>query len=308
MLSLCQTSLISTAPEIIAHLNNTTPSDSVPDEQYSIPGYKLFRKDRDLSLYEEGLFRNKARGGVLAYVKEDLNPSVHDELVTNIELLWIKITPCSNSELLVGICYRPELAGIQYIDRICDSLNAIDTQDVILTGDFNFRDIDWNIDSALSKSSERFLNSVRDNLLQQIVDTPTRDKYINDLVLVGNKSLVQSCEVGEKFSSSDHRIIRTHLQLVLPKVATQHRKVYLYSNGRYADFDKAVSDLDGTSIFNKYHTINQLEMCPLEHEWPATYKVEAPLRVGFLEISRYSRPLSRAELDVGCVYHHTIIR
>ena len=39
----------------------------------------------------------------------------------------------------------------------------------------------------------------------------------------------------------------------------------------------------------------KLEMCPLEHEWPATYKVEAPLPVGFLEISRYSRHLSRAE-------------
>ena len=49
-------------------------------------------------------------------------------------------------------------------------------------------------------------------------------------------------------------------------------------------------------------------MCPLEHEWPATYKVEAPLRVGFLEISRYSRHLSRAEPDVGCVYHHTLKR
>ena len=52
----------------------------------------------------------------------------------------------------------------------------------------------------------------------------------------------------------------------------------------------------------------KLEMCPLEHEWPATYKVEASLRVGFLEISRYSRHLSRAEPDVGCVYHHTIKR
>ena len=49
-------------------------------------------------------------------------------------------------------------------------------------------------------------------------------------------------------------------------------------------------------------------MCPLEHEWPATYKVEAPLRVGFLEISRYSRHLSSAEPDVGCVYPHTIQR
>ena len=52
----------------------------------------------------------------------------------------------------------------------------------------------------------------------------------------------------------------------------------------------------------------KLEMCPLEHEWPATYKVEAPLRAGFLEISRYSRHLSSAEPDVGCVYPHTIQR
>ena len=49
-------------------------------------------------------------------------------------------------------------------------------------------------------------------------------------------------------------------------------------------------------------------MCPLEHEWSATYKVEAPLRVGFLEISRYSRHLSSAEPNVGYVYYHTIQR
>ena len=52
----------------------------------------------------------------------------------------------------------------------------------------------------------------------------------------------------------------------------------------------------------------KLEMCPLEHEWPATYKVETPLGVGFLEISRYSRHLSSAVPDVGCVYHRTIER
>ena len=37
-------------------------------------------------------------------------------------------------------------------------------------------------------------------------------------------------------------------------------------------------------------------------------KVEAALRLGFREISRYLRHLSSAEPDVGCVYHHTIQR
>ena len=63
-----------------------------------------------------------------------------------------------------------------------------------------------------------------------------------------------------------------------------------------------------TIKFRTFSDLSKLAMCPLKHEWPATYKVEAPLRVGFLEISRYSRHLSRAEPDVGCVYHHTIKR
>ena len=36
--------------------------------------------------------------------------------------------------------------------------------------------------------------------------------------------------------------------------------------------------------------------------------VDAALRFGFREISRYSRHSSSAEPDVGCVYHHTIQR
>ena len=122
---------------------------------------------------------------------------------------------------------------------------------------FNFRDIDWIADNAISKSSDKFINTVRDNLLQQLVDVPTRDKYINDLVLVGKKSLVQSCEVCGKFSTSDHKIIQTQLQLVIPKVATSTRQVYLYSKGKYAEFDKAVSDIDWESMFQNYQTINQ---------------------------------------------------
>ena len=42
-------------------------------------------------------------------------------------------------------------------------------------------------------------------------------------------------------------------------------------------------------------------MCPLEHEWPATYKVEAPLRVGFLEI-RGIRDIYRGPNRMSGVY------
>ena len=73
------TSLLNELPQLLEFVNSEVPdivyvtetwlSDSVPDEQYSILGYKLLRKDRDLSLYDERLFRNKAREGFLIYVK-----------------------------------------------------------------------------------------------------------------------------------------------------------------------------------------------------------------------------------------------
>ena len=169
------------------------------DLAWNASGYKLFRRDRDLQFYEAGLFSNKYRGGVLAYVKDDLHPVVQDNLSVSAELLWVKVHPSSASELLIGVGYRPEAAGDKYIDTICESINKIETQDVILLGDFNFRDIDWCNEIALSGSSDKFLNCVKDSFWHQIIDKPTRDRYINDIVLVGNNSLVQDSTVGEHF-------------------------------------------------------------------------------------------------------------
>ena len=129
-------------PDILC-ISETWLCDEIADQQFEIPSYKLFRRDRDLSFYETGLFSNKYRGGVLAYIKEDLHPEVQENLSVNAELLWVKVHPSCASELLVGVCYRPEAAGVKYIDTICESINRINTQDVILVGDFNFRDIDW---------------------------------------------------------------------------------------------------------------------------------------------------------------------
>ena len=108
-----------------------------------------------------------------------------------------------------------------------------------------------------SSNSDRFLSCVKDHFWQQIIESPTRDKFINDLVLVGNSSLVQDSSVGEHFSSSDHKIIRVELQLVRNKIAKQSRKVYLYSKGKYAQFNKAVSDIDWPKVMKDCKTIDQ---------------------------------------------------
>ena len=127
----------------------------------------------------------------------------------------------------------------------------------MLLGDLNFRNIDWCNEIAQPSSSDRFLNCVKGHFWNRIIDTPTRDKYINDIVLVGNCSLVHDSSVGEQFGSSDHKIIRIELHLVRKKVASKERKVFLYSKGQYALFNKAVSDIDWSNCMCSCNTIDQ---------------------------------------------------
>ena len=42
----------------------------------------------------------------------------------------------------------------------------------------------------------------------QIVNTPTREKNILDLILTTDNDMIHNCEVGEKLGTSDHHIIR----------------------------------------------------------------------------------------------------
>ena len=101
-----------------------------------------YRKDRVLSDYPPGTYSDPARGGVAILVKGSLNPELHSK--GEAEIIWVKIQPLPNVEWLIGCCYRPEVAEEFMLTKICKSVNdCVDTENVVLTGDFNLRSIDW---------------------------------------------------------------------------------------------------------------------------------------------------------------------
>ena len=80
------------------------------------------------------------------------------------------------------------------LDRICRSIDSIDTENCILLGDFNFRNIDWPTLSSTRNIDNKFLDTIKDNLLNQVVTEPTRGENILDLALVGNPdSVLDTC-------------------------------------------------------------------------------------------------------------------
>ena len=81
--------------------------------------------------------------------------------------------------------------------------------------------------------------------------------YINDLVLTGNPTIIDSISVNNLIPQTDHKTISIDVKLYSPKVARAERKVYLYSKGRFAAFDFAVANIQWDNILSPRMSIEQ---------------------------------------------------
>ena len=236
-------------PDVIT-ITETFLTDDVKKEEFCPPNYIPFRKDRVLSDYPEGTYKNPARGGVLILVKGSLNPEPANNSV-DAEIIWIKINPLEKVYWLVGCCYRPEVAEEIMFEKICESINKnVDTTNVVLTGDFNLRNVDWEKLSSSRNIDNVFIDTILDNSLNQIIDTSTRGKNILDLVFVGDKSTILNANVEERFGKSDHKVVHVEVQCPVPKIALAKKKIYLYSKGDYDGLNDNLKNEDWKLMLN----------------------------------------------------------
>ena len=232
----------------IVCVTETWFNQDISDSEFCTSDYAVFRKDRDISFYSEGTYTSSDRGGVMILVKHSLNPIlICDDIEA--ELCFISITPIPNVTVIIGVCYRPEKDEVSILQKICDGINRIDTTNCILVGDFNFRQINWETLEASSPLANKFLDCVMDNCLSQVVDQPTRHLNLLDLVLVGDPDMVDSCQVKEPFSRSDHNTVWLTMRYPVPKINAAPYNVYLYSKGNYNGFSENIEQNDWSKTF-----------------------------------------------------------
>jgi len=75
------------------------------------------------------------------------------------------------------------------------------------TTDFNHPNISWEDHTASHMQSRRFLQSIDDNFLMQMVEEPTRKGALLELVLKNKEGLVEDVKVGGSLGSSDHEMV-----------------------------------------------------------------------------------------------------
>lgn len=168
--------------------------------------FNVYRCDREV----------QRGGGVLIAIKKSITSFA--VALSNRKTEFTSICICHpNGKTIICVCYRPPNSDSNFSDDLHINLTEIKTlypkADIILFGDFNFPSINWsNLSFTGSGESGSFLDVCHDFNLTQLVDQPTRDANILDLVLTTSPQLIQTITYTDGFS--DHKLL--HVVLSFP--------------------------------------------------------------------------------------------
>ena len=200
---------------------------SIPDEIVTIPGYNLYRRDRqNTDMAWSGL----GGGGVAVFVRGDISCEVHSESnLRNCEMLTLQIKHQTKLLYLI-VMYRPPRHHIASFCAELDQLSELlDDKYCIIAGDFNAKHCDWK-SSDETDSNGRALELVflkyGINVINQGIGTRPQlngDRSKNpllDLIASNNPTIATSFRVLEPLS--DHCPVIISLTLNTPHSRPTH--------------------------------------------------------------------------------------
>lgn len=101
----------------------------------------------------------------------------------NSEFLWVNILYGKNKSFTFGVINRPPNSSIEPLVDLSASLDHAefnDSAEIVLVGDFNLPDIDWNTISVPRESDLncKLMDILLEHFMSQLVLEPTRGKTI----------------------------------------------------------------------------------------------------------------------------------
>ena len=219
-------------------------------------------------------------GGVLVATRQDLLISPTSSLHTDgLEAVFGKINISGSKTLHVGCVRRQPNNNPDPINTLTESLISTtpggSTLNMLITGDFNFPDIDWDIEDGEYKcyvksspqyryeANEAMLDLINQHSFSQFTDKPTRTRGNNilDLVLSTIPDSVSKTQVVEGIS--DHSVVITDLNLKVKPTGKllMKRKIYIYKK---ADSELLKGEI--SSAWDKFQT-SQPHDRSVEQNW-----------------------------------------
>lgn len=125
----------------------------------SVPGYKMFRKDR----------QNAKGGGVMIYAKESFNCNeIQINYENDLEFLSLNVNLSQQMSFTFAVIYRPPSSSVDFYDKLASVMKQLNfAKEVIIMGDLN---INWDVNQVRKK----FKKIMDEKDMTQIISGPTR--------------------------------------------------------------------------------------------------------------------------------------
>ena len=219
----------STKPDVIIATETWFHND-IKDAEYFSANYTVHRRDR---------ITTTTGGGLIIAVNSEFISSKEEVLETSdTELMWVKLNVVGSKSLYVGACYRPKMDDMETLDAIDESLQRIgsDKNVILLGGDFNLPGWDWKSNQVRPKSPypgahHRFGEVLNDHGLSQIIQEPTRENNILDLIATNRPNQINRTQIIPGIS--DHNIPYTELDINPSRSKQIPRNIPLYSKANW---------------------------------------------------------------------------
>ena len=229
--------------------------------------YNVFRHDRPPNI------NNQSHGGVLIAVTKDFISSEIQTLQTDCEIVWVEINVAGSRNIKIASFYRPPSDNGIALEQLQTSLNRLNNQSnstVIIGGDFNLGHIDWSNTCVIPGKPDQhqhqmLIDITCDSNLHQVVNTPTRNDRILDLLFLNNPTNINKICTLPPIGLSDHDIVFAEVDIWLRRVRETPRKILKYKNANWenikTDLDKIYSEIrsiytssDVNSIWEHFKT------------------------------------------------------
>ncbi len=125
----------------------------------------------------------------------------------NYDSVYVEIT-ANNKKLTLPTVYRPQKQQAADNIALYEQLHSpTKSKEAIIIGDCNCPNIDWRQMTG-DQEGNRLIEMVEDSFLVLVVNQPTRENNLRDLVQVSDPDFIRDCEVREKINGCDHHLIR----------------------------------------------------------------------------------------------------
>ena len=156
--------------------------------------------------------------------------------------------------IALGCIYRSPSSDSDNNQNLKELLRCVtDTGvcDIIIVGDFNYPNIDWNSHIATDSEhseSDQFIECTRNCFLIQHVDKPTRYRGDQrpsqlDLVLTTEESVIKNLSYLAPLGNSDHCILTFDYTCKTEILKSKTRK-YKYDKGDYSGVSEVLTNVD----------------------------------------------------------------